>query len=154
MSDNNPDQALRMIEGYGLRLGKNWKKILGDLLSDIGGRECMSCADILRMSEIKAILEDNKESAPKKMENLKSALSRIRYPRYSAATKRFDKLVRDLALPGSMKIIPAPFFESKHLRIEIVYAHEKGLDKEIEAIKRISETDLVKEALETEDDNN
>ena len=154
MSDNNPDQAIKMIEGYGLRLGKNWKKILGDLLSDIGGRDCISCADILLIPEVKAILEDNNESTPKKMEKLKNVLSRIRYPRYSIATERFYKNVKDLALPGSIKIIPTPYFESKHLKIEIVYEHEKGLDNEIEAIKRISKIDLVKEALETEDDNN
>ncbi len=154
MNDNNPEQALRAIESYGLRPGKNWKKILGELLSDIAGRDGMNCLEVLRLPELTAILEDSQESTPKKMEKLKSALSRIRYPRYSVAADRFEKQVKDLSLPANMKVTPAPYFESKQLKIEIVYEHSNGLDDQINALKRLSGTDLIKEALETEEDNN
>lgn len=154
MSDNNPDKALKKIESYGLRPGKNWKKILGDLLSDIAGRDGIGCEEILLLPDIEAILENDNESAPKRLEKLKNALYKLRYPRHSAALSRFRRHVKDLALPTNMKITPVPYFESKRLMIEIVYEHENGLDEEIEAIKRISEINLVKEALETEEDNN
>ena len=67
---------------------------------------------------VQAILCDARLSPFQKGEKLHEFLYRMKYPRLSRALDRFQAGKKRLALPGSVRIVPHPFFETADLRVE------------------------------------
>ncbi len=66
----------------------------------------------------KSILDDSRLSPFQKGEKLYGILYRMKYPQLSNALNRFETDRKQLALPGSVRIVPHPFFETADLRVE------------------------------------
>jgi len=67
---------------------------------------------------VQSILDDSRLSRFQKGEKLHAILYRMKYPGLSKALDRFQDTKKRLALPGSVRIIPHPFFENADLRVE------------------------------------
>jgi len=67
---------------------------------------------------VQSILDDSGLSPFQKGEALHEILYRMKYPTLSKALDRFQASRKQLALPGSVRIIPHPFFETGDLRVE------------------------------------
>lgn len=93
------------------------RKVLG-LLDDLSAMTQATLDAPLDHPEVKALLEDEQLSSFQKGEKLHEVLYGIRNPRLSLARKRFLEQKGRLTLPGSLRIMPHPFFETTDVRIE------------------------------------
>lgn len=93
------------------------KKVLG-LLEDLSGMSDVPLDEPLQDAEIRSMLEDARLSPFQKGDRLHAILYRARNPRLSSARERFQEKRDRLDLPGSIRIIPHPFFETNDIRVE------------------------------------
>jgi hypothetical protein len=93
------------------------RKVLG-LLEDLSAMAEGPLDAPLDNPQVRDLLEDAQLSPFQKGEKLHEVLYRIRNPRLSLAKERFLEQKRRLALPGSIRITPHPFFETADIRVE------------------------------------
>ena len=101
-----------------IRLSASLQRKILDLLeehSSMAGGEMEAPLDD---PGVQAILCDARLSPFQKGEKLHEFLYRMKYPRLSRALDRVQAGKKRLALPGSVRIVPHPFFETADLRVE------------------------------------
>ena len=147
-SSKQIQQALKIMEDAGLKLGVNWRRELSELINDIAVRDNLTCEQVIKAAQIQTILNDDNLSTPHKRARIKKELQRRRYPLYFLSVQEFDKQLKALNLNPKIKVKPTPFFENRKLNIEYQCEDEQEL-KQIEAdVEKLKQANLVQKAIE------
>lgn len=147
------EQALKVIEQAGLKLGVNWQKELATLINDIAKRDEVTPEQVILSPEILSLLNEPKLNAPQKLAKLKEVLLTKRYPMYSKAKLAFQQQIKALGLGPKIKIKPPPFFEDNKITVEFTYQTPEELEGLLAALSRLKGVNLVKNALKAAEDN-
>lgn len=147
------DNAMNVLEEAGLKLSFNMRRELIDLITEIAIRDDMSCLEVLDSLDIRSIANDTKISAPDRIKLIKETLSEKRYPSYHKTRRAYQKELKKLNLDKSLKITHRPFFESNEVLVEFKYDNPDKLNDIIESLEKLSKVDIVKNALESSENN-
>ena len=144
--------ALAVLTAAGLKLGRNWRRELGELIADIAKRDSLSPDDVVADAAIKAALSSNAATA-KKRDLVIDILRQRRYPRYYRARAAFSDKLKALKPAPNIKITPPPSFEGHKIKVEFTYSTPAELDEAIESLRRLKGVDLINEALAAAQDS-
>ncbi len=102
-----------------LRLGEHQLLDLWEWAEEIAARDRHSLAHVLT-SERVAAARQSQLGRNDRLKRIKGALRNLRFPQLTALEARLDGLVRDLALPSSVRVALPDGLEGDTLRVEIV----------------------------------
>ncbi|MBN2320975.1 MAG: ParB-like nuclease domain-containing protein [Acidobacteria bacterium] len=102
----------------GIRLSAGLQKKFFSLLRDLAAKNGIEPEVPFKDPEVLSILNDAGLSPFQRGEKVFALLYRWRYPRLTQAEERFFERKKSLELPGSIRIVPAPYFEVPDLRVE------------------------------------
>ena len=89
-----------------------------ELVEEIAASCDCSHGEVLERPEIQAILADDRISPFQKGEAIHLVLYEKIHPRLCRARERYQEEKRRLNLPGSLRFIPDPFFETTRVKVE------------------------------------
>jgi ParB-like chromosome segregation protein Spo0J len=115
---------------------------------DIALRDNMSIKEVAKHEEIEKILKQDRLTLSQKGDRIRQWLRKKLFPRLSRSEERFSNLRKKLALPDDVKITPPAFFEGGTYRLQIDFKTAEGLKKAAGTLKTVSESSLLKKALE------
>ena len=144
--------ALETIEAAGCRLGRNDRRIIGELLADLAHRDRLSPAGLLDSPDLVAVLGDTRRNGPQKTTALKERLQARQWPTYGMAEAAFQAARRDLRLHPKIRVEHTPYFEDGRLNISFTADDQAELSDIIDSLASLNGKDLVKDALETSED--
>lgn len=104
-----------------LKLGLNRQREILSLMSEIARREGITLAELLTEPSLRNLLSAPDLERSQKAGQLRSMLRQRRYPVMSAATARFQDLVRDLNLGPGVQLIPPGNFEGTTYTLTITF---------------------------------
>jgi len=134
-----PDDRREMYELFMiLKAGKNQQRELVRLLHDISVREKTSIEDIIHQKDLQTMILEPKFSPAFKLDRIKAFLKKKRYPIYSDAEEKFNRLSKDLHLPPEIIFSASPFFESDKYSIKIVFRNQQEFDERMEILNEIA----------------
>jgi hypothetical protein len=108
-----------------LRPGENRVKEIISFLLEIARRAGLTTSAVLAAKEITRILDDQETPRPRRLEQLRNALRRMRFPRLIELEKKFSNYRRSLSLPPQINFAPPPFFESIDFKMELRFKNYK-----------------------------
>lgn len=146
--------AVAELEKSGIKLNKNHRRDLCELISEISRRDGIDAVSVLNEDkEITELLQNAALNGPKKLGRVKDILVARRYPTYTRARLTFSRRVNNLKLDSRIKITPTPFFEDNKITVEFSYESPDGLREVMKSLEKLDKIDLVKEALEDRQDS-
>jgi ParB-like chromosome segregation protein Spo0J len=98
-----------------------------ELAVEIGEREGMVPAEVLRAEAIAALRREQRRPARHRAEEIRRYLQGRRTPRLTARRERFIKEAQELGLPSGVRLIPPPSFEGPNWRLEFTFQRGKDL---------------------------
>jgi ParB family chromosome partitioning protein len=104
-----------------LKLGLNRQRELLSLLTEIARREGITLAELLTEPAILNLMSAPDLERSQKAGQLRSLLRRRRYPVMSAATARFQGLIRHLNLGPGVQLVPPGNFEGTTYTLSITF---------------------------------
>ncbi|MGA9263218.1 MAG: ParB N-terminal domain-containing protein [Desulfobacterales bacterium] len=104
-----------------LKLGLNRQRELLSLLTEIARREGITLAELLTEPALLNLMSAPDLERSQKAGQLRSLLRRRRYPVMSAATARFQDLVRQLHLGPGIQLVPPGNFEGTTYTLAITF---------------------------------
>jgi hypothetical protein len=107
-----------------------------DLLDELSVIMEQEAVEIFDRLEVAAVLANDDLSPFQKGEQLHRILHRLRNPRLSLAEECFQVAKNKLGLPGSVRISPAPFFESTTVKFEFDALSADSFREIAEALSR------------------
>ena len=123
-----------------VRLSASLQKKTLDLLDDLAGMNRASFIAPLDNPEISKFLSDAKLSSFQKGEQLYDALYRLRNPLLTRAETAFIALRKRLGLPGSIRLLPPPYFETTVLRVEFEAASPEKFRELAAALQKAADS--------------
>jgi len=66
-----------------------------------------------------SVLQDKKLPAPEKLDLLTKSLKKMRHPNYHKLYSRHKNLLREMKMPGEVKLEPSDYFEGPEYKMEI-----------------------------------
>ncbi len=147
------NEALEAIEAAGCRLGRNDRRIIGELLSDLAHRDRLSPAGLLDSPDLAAVLSDERRNGPQKTAALKERLQARRWPTYTKAESAFQAALRSLRLHSKVRVEHTPYFEDGRLNISFTANDPAELSEIVDSLADLQGKDLVKDALEATEDS-
>ncbi|MBN1350344.1 ParB/RepB/Spo0J family partition protein [candidate division KSB1 bacterium] len=136
-----PDRLAFFQLAYRLKLGKNRQRELLNYLIDISKRNECSFAQIIEVEAIHEILENDRLTLPQQAECIRHFLKVQRYPRYSATEKRFGDLVTRMKLPGSISLVPFPYFEQSNYTLIFTFTNHDHFKQQLKHLQQLAEAD-------------
>ncbi|HSW39047.1 MAG TPA: ParB N-terminal domain-containing protein [Acidobacteriota bacterium] len=130
----------------GIRLSASLQRKVFALLQDLSVMNGAALDAPLAAPEIEAIKKNAACSPFQKGEQVHDALYRMRYPSLLRAREQFLDRKKRLALPGSVRIKPHPFFETNEIRVEFTVSsaedfrkiaaalHEAGMSRDVDGL--------------------
>lgn len=134
------DAAALLHLARDLRLGENQLRGLWDWAQDVAVRDGRSIAQVLD-SSIGAVGQGHLNRNDK-LKHLKAALRRQRFPELAALEDQLAELVRQLALPPTVRVTLPEFLEGDELRVEIVTRSPAALHDAAARLLAASQTPL------------
>ena len=110
-----------------------------DLIDELSVIMEQEAVEIFNRPEVAAVLVNDDLSPFQKGEQLHRILYRLRNPRLSLAEEHFQVEKNRLGLPGSMRVAPAPFFESPKVKFEFDASSADSFRKIAEALSRVAQ---------------
>ena len=119
--------------------GRNKRRQIIVWLEEIGRREGVSPAEVLRAPEVKAILEADRLSRPQKEGRVREVLRARRFPMLSALGAEQRERMKALNLPPHMKLMPPPHFEGLDFTLEITFSRAEELAESARLIEKMAD---------------
>jgi len=121
-----------------------------EALVAVARRDNRTLLEVAMTPEVAAILESEEMTRGERTAALRRHFQRLRYPTVSARETRFDEAKAVLRLPPSMRLEPAPSFESDEISLEIRFRNEAELrDALVMLEKWFDDPDLLKRLWQT-----
>lgn len=121
-----------------IRLSASLQREVLDLVLELAELEENGINALLNSPEIIFIQKDAGLSPFQKGQKIHEVLFRQRNPRLSRARRQFEDGKSKLALPGSIRVVPDPFFETPRLRIEFEASSAGSIRELAEALHQAS----------------
>jgi len=126
---------------------------LAEALLDVARRDGLPLREICAMPEIAASLIAEAATDAERTAALRATVRRLRYPTRSAREAEFGAARAALHLPPSMRLDPAPNFESDEMRLEIRFQSESELrDAAALLSRRLDDPRLLKRLWKSNDE--
>lgn len=143
--EHSDDDAVALLElAAELRLGENQLLGVWTWSEEIALRDGLRLAEVLKAAEVQAIVQSSL-GRNDKLERLRTALRRRRYPELTQAEETLSELVSRLNLPREVRVTWPPFLEGEDLRIEIVVRDPAGLARAAAALATAAATPEIEE---------
>jgi len=110
-----------------------------ELAVEIGRREGMAPAEVLKADAIAALRREQKRPARHRAEEIRRYLQGRRTPRLTARWERFLRETQELGLPSHVRLVPPPYFEGPHWRLECTFQSGKDLARVLQAVAVMAE---------------
>ncbi|MBI4772646.1 MAG: ParB/RepB/Spo0J family partition protein [Deltaproteobacteria bacterium] len=123
-----------------LNLNLNQQKEFLEMLRDLCLRDGVSARRVLEDEDVRRLLDHPAWSRPQKADRMKRWLKDQLNPRLKAAETAFDEQLRELRLPGRVRIAHAPFFEAEGLRVTMDAANGAELLETVRELNRVFES--------------
>ena len=107
-----------------------------DLIEDLAAMSGSALGSVLERPEIMEIANNQTLSPFQRGERIYAALYRARNPRLARAETRFQEERMKLDLPGTVRITPSPFFETRKVRVEFECSDIGSLRRLSDALAR------------------
>ena len=121
-----------------IRLSASLQREVLDLVLELAELEETEISALFNKPEILSIHKDASLSPFHKGQKIHEILFQQRNPRLSQARKQFEDGRRRLGLPGSIRVVPDPFFETSRLRIEFEALSAGSFRELAEALQKAS----------------
>lgn len=128
-----------------IRLSASLQRKVLDILAELSAVAGESMDAPLDNPAVQSILVDRDLSPSQKGEKVHEVLYRMKYPELSKALDRFQSGKKALALPGSIRIIPHPFFENEDLRVEFQAANAEHFRELTDALQKAAQSSKLDE---------
>ena len=122
-----------------LRPGENRVKEIISFLVEVARRDTTTISAVLTTKEIKHVLNDQETPRTRRLEQLRSALKRIRFPHLSEIENKFADYRRSLSLPPQINFTPPPFFEGTDFKIELRFKDFKEFKDLVSRLQMIAQ---------------
>jgi ParB-like chromosome segregation protein Spo0J len=119
-----------------------------ELAVEIGRREGMTPAEVIRADTIVAVRRDERRPARHRAEEIRRYLQRRRTPRLTARQERFLKETKELGLPSGVRLVPPPYFEGPQWRLECTFQGGEDLARALRTVAVIAEQPQFQRVLE------
>jgi hypothetical protein len=123
-----------------IRLSASLQRKVLDILEELSAMAGESMDAPLDNPAVPSILDDPDLSPSQKGGKLHEVLYRMKYPELSKALDRFQAGKKALALPGSIRIIPHPFFENEDLHVEFQAANAERFRELTNALQKAAQS--------------
>lgn len=127
-----------------LRLGENQLRDLWEWAEEIAQRDHASLAQVLALEPVAAPRRSRSLGRSDKLKLIKTALRRLRFPQLAATEERLVTLVRELDLPGNIRVTFPEFLEGDEVRVEIVADSVASLEAAADRLRAAVETPACK----------
>lgn len=130
-----------------LKLSENRLKEILILLSEISMRDNLAIKEIIKISEIEAIISNNELTPSQRTERVKKVLMSIRYPMLYKKEEEFDKGIKSLNLPTGISFQHSDFFEGRELKVSFRFETGEEYNSIISTLTAIGSKEEFKEIL-------
>jgi hypothetical protein len=114
------DRAVFLTTFHGLGLSLQTEREFIVWISEILCAEKTSLAEFPRLKDIEALCNDTAINSPQKIQKIRSLLHSLRFPRYDAALKNWNKLARDVNPdPSKVTLSADPYFEKNRVEVRV-----------------------------------
>jgi len=110
-------KALEFLLSLGATTSQ-FREIL-EMTDAMSKRDQTGIEEILSGPELVAVLRNKKLSAPEKLDLLVKSLKKMRHPNFHKLYSRHQELVREMKIPGEVKLEPSDYFEGPEYKMEI-----------------------------------
>ncbi|MCP4402830.1 MAG: ParB N-terminal domain-containing protein [bacterium] len=131
-----------------LKLGLNKLKELLNYLEEIALRDALSITEILSAAEIQEIVAHEKYSGPQKIEQLRYALRKQRFPSFTALEEQYHEALKGLKLPRGLQLKTDRFFEDDNMSAGFRFSSPEELKSVAEELLQLSEKAELQELLQ------
>lgn len=134
-----------------LMLNFNQQMQFIDIMNDISEMEGAGFSRILEAGPVAAVLENRRLNKPQKARKLLEELRSRRYPRWTAAEKRFQRKQGGLSLPGGARIDHPAYFEAPGYRLEVQFQDGGELMEKLGRLTQMPELGALRDFLDEDD---
>ena len=131
-----------------VKLGSNRAREFIASIDDICRRDDCRASAVLQQIDVEEILGDTKLAGPQKIERLRQRLRQARYPQLSAYEARFQTAVRQLRLPGQVRLRPPPSFDGSEYHVTFNFHSREVLQQSAQSLLDAASTEALAELLE------
>jgi len=108
----------------------------------------MAPAEVLKADAIAALRREQRRPARHRAEEVRRSLQGRRTPRLTARRERFLKETHELGLPSGVRLVPPPYFEGPHWRLECTFQRGKDLARVLRTVAVMAEQPEFRRVLE------
>jgi hypothetical protein len=123
-----------------IRLSASLQRKVLNILEELSVVSGEAISAPLDNPEVQSRLDDSGLTPSQKGEKLYEVLYKRKYPELSKALDRFQAGKKALALPGSIQILPHPYFENEDLRIEFRASSPKRFRELADALQKAAQS--------------
>lgn len=127
--------------------GRNTQRQILEDLREASRREKASPSEILGSGEIRDVLDSPRLPAAQKIDLLRAALRKRRYPSYSRRREKFENLLKRAGWPRRVGVESSPFFEDDVLSVRFRFRSARELLGLLGEMGRAAERKEFSEAL-------
>ena len=120
-----------------LRLGKNRQRELLNLLLDLSKRDDQTFSQIIDTGPIQEILVDESIPTPLKAERVRHLFRTQRYPRFTEVERKFNNLMKQMKLPGTISITPFPYFEQSKFTMKVEFTDQDDFKGKLAFLQKL-----------------
>jgi hypothetical protein len=121
-----------------LRLGENVLREILTFVREICLRDHTEMERLISDRSIRDILSDPRLSGPQKVQSLRGALRKKRYPQLSNLEARFKRWRNGVTLRPHVRISPPPFFEGDRFKVEFSFEGPDDYEAVVEELRNLS----------------
>lgn len=117
-----------------VKLGSNRAREFIAYIDDICRRDDCTASAVLHRVDLEGVLGDAKLSGPQKIERFRHRLRQERYPQLSSHEERFQTAVRQLHLPGQVRLRPPPSFDGSDYQVTFNFHNREVLQQSAQSL--------------------
>jgi ParB-like chromosome segregation protein Spo0J len=144
-------KALEILPALGATAGQ-FREVL-DMTDAVSKRDQTGIAEMLSGPELGAVLQKQKLPAPEKLDLLIKHLKKARHPNYHKLNARHQKLLRELNIPGEIKMEPSDYFEGPEYKLELTLTSSMPVQDILEKMFAASRSPDWKKLFELDDED-
>jgi hypothetical protein len=145
-SDHESVQALAELL-ITLNISLNRQRELLDWVEAIVLRDRTTAEQVINDLGIGQILADTNLDRRQKIDQVRTALKKKRYPAIVATEKRFHALIKRLELPAGCQLIPPPYFEGNVYHLNLAFQSQPELVDLLLKIQTSSQNTVLNEII-------
>ncbi len=149
LSNMPSDTAIAFADLFStLKLSLNKQRELVRTVEEIAIRERATIADVLRSHTVQNPLHNPDMDRSQKVQHLRDALKKRRFPEITRAEDRFDRYLKTLKLGPGVKLMPPPYFEGITYTLSMRFNSLDELQQHKKTVGRLIQNPSLKKILD------